>query len=525
MTYNLTNLGINLLLRAQAGTKIVFTQVQFGAGMPQAAASATALSASKLSCGIDSIAVKDGYATIIVKFKNAAITTGFSRTETGIFAQNPDDSTKNILFAYGSAEAMSADYIPASTDEVLETQFELMIFVGTTENVSAIINESLVYASKSSLDSHIADKGNPHGVTYSQTGAAAATHGHTFDGITGKPSAYPPSHDRRPARVVVGSSAAGYTAVDCDYLCDGTADQLEINAALAALPDSGGDVLLLDGTYKLADSIAFAKSNACLRGAGGAVIDLSADASYSINMTGNRSRICGLTLAGNSGPYVMQLLITASKCTGAEISDVRFARGTIALVGCGYSAVHDCQLTTTNSYNAGISLYPHADGTAGKFNVVAKNDLTGAYECVKAEGETHLLISNNRSGLFNETGVYIANCTDVNITGNLFYTTVGGGIEGIYARQSNQINITGNNIDLAQPSNGPQTCVSLSSCGQCGVSNNLCRNIQSSYVVISLASTSNALVSNNVMLSGATSPIRVDSCSGVTSSGNTQYSL
>lgn len=141
------------------------------------------------------------------------------------------------------------------------------------------------------------------------------------------------------------------------------------------------------------------------------------------------------------------------------------------------------------------------------------------------KGETHLLISNNRSGLFNESGVCLENCTDVNVTGNLFYTTVGGVIDGIYARQSNQINITGNNIDLAQPSDGPQFCVSLVSCSQCVVSNNLCRNIQSSYVVISLASTSNALVSNNVMLSGATSPIRVDSCSGVTNSGNAQYAL
>ena len=41
---------------------------------------------------------------------------------------------------------------------------------------------------------------------------------------------------KKVARFVVGTSTAGWTAADCDYLCDGTADQVEINNAITALP-------------------------------------------------------------------------------------------------------------------------------------------------------------------------------------------------------------------------------------------------------------------------------------------------
>ncbi len=78
----------------------------------------------------------------------------------------------------------------------------------------------------------------------------------------------------RTARFVVGTSAAGWTADDCDYLCDGTNDQVEINAAITALPAGGGEVVLLDGTYSVGGSggltagVVLNKDNVTLRGSG-----------------------------------------------------------------------------------------------------------------------------------------------------------------------------------------------------------------------------------------------------------------
>lgn len=54
---------------------------------------------------------------------------------------------------------------------------------------------------------------------------------------------------KRTCTFVVGTSTAGWTEADCDYLCDGTADDVEINAAIQALPKLGGTVLLLRGNY------------------------------------------------------------------------------------------------------------------------------------------------------------------------------------------------------------------------------------------------------------------------------------
>ena len=51
-----------------------------------------------------------------------------------------------------------------------------------------------------------------------------------------------------------------------DYLCDGTADEVEINAAIAALPENGGEVRLLDGN--VSSNIVLSHDNVILSGQG-----------------------------------------------------------------------------------------------------------------------------------------------------------------------------------------------------------------------------------------------------------------
>jgi parallel beta-helix repeat protein len=74
------------------------------------------------------------------------------------------------------------------------------------------------------------------------------------------------------ARFVVGTSTAGWTLEDCDYLCDGTADQVEINNAITALPATGGEIVILDGTYNITAKINVTKDNVSIRGNGNATI-------------------------------------------------------------------------------------------------------------------------------------------------------------------------------------------------------------------------------------------------------------
>ena len=96
------------------------------------------------------------------------------------------------------------------------------------------------------------------------------------DTVYSHPSSHPASMItdlpivKKAARFVVGTSAAGWTAADCDYLCDGTDDQTEINAAITALPATGGEILILDGTYNITAKIDITKNNVSIRGNGNA---------------------------------------------------------------------------------------------------------------------------------------------------------------------------------------------------------------------------------------------------------------
>lgn len=70
-----------------------------------------------------------------------------------------------------------------------------------------------------------------------------------FDNISGK----------RTCRFVVGTSMAGWTQADCDYLCDGADDQVEIQTAVDAAP-FGSEIVILSGTYNITAPIKIDKA-------------------------------------------------------------------------------------------------------------------------------------------------------------------------------------------------------------------------------------------------------------------------
>lgn len=170
MILSLTNTGLNMLLRAFAGDRITFTKVQIGNGNQQAAATASSLLNPLMDLPIDAITVGTANATIQTSINNAQVEAGFRCTEVGIFAKDQDDESLEVLYAYGSQPEDTADYISSSDDSILETQFDFLVFIGEAENVSAVINESLVYASAADLNSHKENVGNPHCVTKQQVG-------------------------------------------------------------------------------------------------------------------------------------------------------------------------------------------------------------------------------------------------------------------------------------------------------------------------------------------------------------------
>lgn len=80
------------------------------------------------------------------------------------------------------------------------------------------------------------------------------------------------SRDRRGATMIVAASNSD-DLLHADFVCDGVADEVEIQDAIDALPATGGRVLLLDGTYNitvaaLSNSITINKPNVTLQGQG-----------------------------------------------------------------------------------------------------------------------------------------------------------------------------------------------------------------------------------------------------------------
>ena len=88
---------------------------------------------------------------------------------------------------------------------------------------------------------------------------------------------------------------------DCDYLCDGVDDQAEIQAAMDALPESGGEIHILEGSYHLSAQLVVSKADVTIRGTPGATRLYAAynlsGLNFFVRVTGDRCTLSGLLLA------------------------------------------------------------------------------------------------------------------------------------------------------------------------------------------------------------------------------------
>ena len=170
MTPNLTDAGKNLLLRALTGETITFTKIQLGNGPAQDARTATGLVNPLLTVELSKIEVGEEYVTLTAAFTNGTVTSGFHITEAGFYAKDPDDDSKELLYALGNEDESTADDVPNNANRILEMEFNALLFIGDAENVAAAINSSLVYASAADLEAHTGNVENPHNVTKEQVG-------------------------------------------------------------------------------------------------------------------------------------------------------------------------------------------------------------------------------------------------------------------------------------------------------------------------------------------------------------------
>ena len=228
----------------------------------------------------------------------------------------------------------------------------------------------------------------------------------------------PMTPSKRAARFTVGTSTAGWTSADCDYLCDGTADQTEINAAITALPATGGEIVILDGTYNITAKIDVTKDNVSIRGNGNATI-----LKRMFNSSLNEGVI---TLMGRSGCKIANLQIEGNKTS--------------------YS----------NSYNYGIYLNASSNNNTITGNTCKNNIVSGIYLSSSSNTITCNTCNNNNSGIRlhsssnntvtgntcnnNSTGFSLDSSSNNTVTGN----TCNNNNDGIYLYSSSNNTVTGN---------------------------------------------------------------------------------
>lgn len=172
MKLELTAGGIDYLAHClEGGPSPQFCKITLGNGA-NAGVEADDMSNPVKDIPIAEITRNGDFVTLIGVLNNATVQERFRATEIGVYVTDPDDEIGDgvILFAYAYAPEDEAAVIPAAADYTFETVEKVLVYVGKTEDVTAIISDSLLTATKAELQAHTDDSNNPHNVTASQVG-------------------------------------------------------------------------------------------------------------------------------------------------------------------------------------------------------------------------------------------------------------------------------------------------------------------------------------------------------------------
>ena len=219
------------------------------------------------------------------------------------------------------------------------------------------------------------------------------------DGITAWNSLnYLDAEHKKTVRLVVGTSTSGWTEKDCDYLCDGTADQTEINAAITALPATGGEIVILDGTYNITAKINVAKDNVSIVGNGNAtILKRMYDSSTGEGV---------ITLTSRSGCKIANLQVDGNKTSYTSSNNYGIYLGSSS----NNTVTGN---TCNNNSNDGIRLYSSSNNTVT--GNTCNNTVTGIYLYSSSNNNT---VTGNTCNNNSNYGIRLYSSSNNTVTGN-----------------------------------------------------------------------------------------------------------
>ena len=198
------------------------------------------------------------------------------------------------------------------------------------------------------------------------------------------------------------TGATAYVGFDADFayqdnyfLCDGVADDVQINAAIASLPVGGGRVVLLEGTFNIEATIV-PISNMMLEGQGyGTLI-------YQVNGA-NLGRMIGLNMARD---YVTieNLRVDGNKANNPTAEHgIQFALATDCLVKNCW--IYDCTETGIKLSKNGVQAVNNFVSGCGYFGIEASQVLSDYYVIIV----NNVVTGNGHGGIYADGGVVMGN--------------------------------------------------------------------------------------------------------------------
>lgn len=202
------------------------------------------------------------------------------------------------------------------------------------------------------------------------------------------------------ATIVVGTSTAGYTSTDVDYLCDGVNDEVEIMEAFNQIK-SGGRIILTSGQFniqgELKTSYISGDPSVVLQGQGASTIlnisQFSADASWVF--------------------LLYPCMDIQSLQVNINVPSMVTHPSTIFSIRSNYSRMHDCILRIRGDSSNSITYVNFTDSYCMFYNN------TIIYDSDASSDSTTIVEVDNYSQIFNNLAV-INNCVR-----EVFYATNG----------------------------------------------------------------------------------------------------
>lgn len=146
VAYTITSAGSDIIARIIAGENITFKRIAIGDGFDydvnnfklKTELVNEVLSLANLEKTIETSSV----VKLVGQFTTADLQDSFYYRELGIYVVDPDDSNKEILFAYGNKNDKATYVTPHVDGYVVLKEIECLTFVGDSANVNIIINDN-----------------------------------------------------------------------------------------------------------------------------------------------------------------------------------------------------------------------------------------------------------------------------------------------------------------------------------------------------------------------------------------------